>query len=387
MLLKQLNKYNKNKRATLLGVGPMSKNCVDSAIDISNQKNIPLFLIASRRQIDCSEFKGGYVNNWTTKKFADYVLENDKKGKIILSRDHGGPWQNPLEIEKNFGFRKAMESAKLSFKNDIDAGFQMIHIDPSIDIHSKITVEDTLERIYELYEFCWNYAQSKNKIINFEIGTEEQNGTTNSIEEIDYVLSEVKKFCKINNFPKPLFIVIQTGTKVKETRNIGSFDSPLRVKGEIPIEILLPKMVLLCKKHGILIKEHNADYLSEESLKWHPRLGISACNVAPEFGVVETKAFINILRKYNFKQIEESFLKKSYDSKLWSKWLTKNSEITDREKAIISGHYLFSSPEVSELISKAKILLKKKDINLDAFLKENIKKCIMKYLINFRLCK
>ena len=57
------------------------------------------------------------------------------------------------------------------------------------------------------------------------------------------------------------------------------------------------------------------------------------------------------------------------------------------EKAIISGHYLFSSPEVSELISKAKILLKKKDINLDAFLKENIKKCIMKYLINFRLCK
>ena len=385
MLKTHLNRFTKDKKATLLGVGPMSKNCVDSAIAISNAKNIPLFLIASRRQIDSKEFAGGYVNNWDTFDYANYVLEKDKKGNIILSRDHGGPWQNPKEIKANLGFKKAMESAKKSYKADIDAGFQLLHIDPSIDIHSKINVEETLERIYELYEFCCNYAYSQNKSISFEIGTEEQSGSTNSEEEIDFILNSVNKFCKFNNFPKPLFIVIQTGTKVKETRNIGSFESELRVKGEIPVEIMLPKMIKLCNKHDIMIKEHNADYLSDESLKWHPRLGISACNVAPEFGVCETKSLINILETNNLNKLSDEFLKISYESKKWHKWILKDSKISDREKAIISGHYVFSTAEVSELKLKAEKYLKEKDINLNKVLRNSIEKSISRYLTNFRL--
>ena len=34
-------------------------------------------------------------------------------------------------------------------------------------------------------------------------------------------------------------------------------------------------------------------------MQWHPRLGIHAANVAPEFGVAETRALINILEKNN----------------------------------------------------------------------------------------
>jgi hypothetical protein len=30
-------------------------------------------IIASRRQIDSKEFGGGYVNNWDTKRFSNYV--------------------------------------------------------------------------------------------------------------------------------------------------------------------------------------------------------------------------------------------------------------------------------------------------------------------------
>ena len=36
----------------------MSKNCVDVTIDLSNNYEIPIFLIASRRQIDSEEFSG-----------------------------------------------------------------------------------------------------------------------------------------------------------------------------------------------------------------------------------------------------------------------------------------------------------------------------------------
>ena len=52
-----------------------------------------------------------------------------------------------------------MESAKESYAADIDAGFQMLHIDPSVDIHGNPNRTEILERIYELYEFCWKYAK------------------------------------------------------------------------------------------------------------------------------------------------------------------------------------------------------------------------------------
>ena len=64
-----LKKFLKGKRVTLLNIGPMSKNLVDVSIEISDKFNLPLTLIASRRQIDSKEFSGGYVNNWDTASF------------------------------------------------------------------------------------------------------------------------------------------------------------------------------------------------------------------------------------------------------------------------------------------------------------------------------
>ena len=43
----------------------------------------------------------------------------------------------------------------------------------------------------------------------FEVGTEEQSGSTNTPEELEYTLNEIKKFCKRNKFEMPLFVVIQ----------------------------------------------------------------------------------------------------------------------------------------------------------------------------------
>ena len=101
MLINKLkDRYSKN-RCTFLGAGPMSLNCVDSIIELTNDYNIPIILIASRRQIDSEQFNGGYVNNWTTSEFAKYVKNKDQKGNVILARDHGGPWQNNKEIEQN----------------------------------------------------------------------------------------------------------------------------------------------------------------------------------------------------------------------------------------------------------------------------------------------
>ena len=157
----KIKNYLYERSCTILGVGPMSVNCVDAAIELSNEYNAPIMLIASRRQIDSEQFNGGYVNNWTTCEFTKYVKNKDNKKNIILSRDHGGPWQNNLEIEKKMNLYQAMKSAKDSFKSDIDAGIEVLHIDPSIDMHSAISKNLLLDRLFELYEFCWDYAKKK----------------------------------------------------------------------------------------------------------------------------------------------------------------------------------------------------------------------------------
>ena len=86
MIQAKIKDYMSKNCCTLLGVGPMSINCVDAAIDFANEHDIPLMLIASRRQIDSEQFNGGYVNNWTKSEFTNYVKTKKKKINIILSK-------------------------------------------------------------------------------------------------------------------------------------------------------------------------------------------------------------------------------------------------------------------------------------------------------------
>ncbi len=383
MIKDRLENLMRKKRCTMLGVGPMSKNCVDATIELANDYQIPLMLIASRRQIDSEAFGGGYVNNWTTEEFSKYVIDQDKKGCVILARDHGGPWQNTIEKEQKLSLKRAMESAKKSYEADILSGFEVIHIDPSEDIFGQSTVDQILDRVYELLEFCTSVAHKANKDITFEIGTEEQSGGTNSREELEYVLANVLGFCEKNKIQKPTYVVIQTGTKVMETRNVGTFDWPLRIVNELPAEIQVPQMIELCNKYNIFMKEHNTDYLSNEALSWHPKFGIHAANVAPEFGVEETLSFLQILNDYNLLKLSERFTSLAYDSKKWEKWMLPDSSATKRDKAVIAGHYIFAKPEFIEIKNEAQKFIK--DVALDQYLKDRIKLSIMRYIKGFRL--
>ena len=202
-LFNRLNSEIKKKRCTLLGIGPMTKNVVDASINIANKSNFPLILIASRRQIECNENGSGYVENWNTESFSEYVKSKTINDNLILARDHGGPWQGNWDKEKSYKIKDAMNSAMVSFMKDIDCGFKIIHIDPSIDPHKKLNQDEILKRVFELYEFCCDYSK-KNKKVLFEIGTEEQSGTTTSDYDLEYTLDQMKNFCNKKNYLFPL---------------------------------------------------------------------------------------------------------------------------------------------------------------------------------------
>ncbi len=384
MIRERLARILGSGKCTLLGVGPMSKNCVDATLNLANRHDVPLMLIASRRQVDAEEFGGGYVNRWNTASLAGYVAQRDKRRNIILSRDHGGPWQNPLEVDRGLDLAAAMESAKLSYLRDIENGFSVIHIDPSLALGTAPEVDQVLERIFELYEFCCETANRLGKEIIIEVGAEEQKAHANSIEELNYFAGRLKDFCAKSGLQSLSFIVVQTGTRVVETRNVGVLQSWFE-PGSEPMQAQILDLLETTARHGFWVKQHNTDYLPATILDLHPRLGIHAANVAPEFGVVETRALLKLCREHHLVHLEETLLKEAFESRKWEKWMTPGTTAPDLDRAVISAHYVFSHPEVEDAKREAMVCLEKKNIDLDTVLVNAVEASIELYLKAFRL--
>lgn len=375
------------KDCTYLGVGPMSVNCVDAVIELAYEHSAPLMLIASRRQIECLELGGGYVNNWDTFAFARYVREHDPEGRVLLARDHGGPWQHPKESEKYGDISDAMESAKLSYLRDLEAGFQILHIDPVVNMgHEAPSLEWVLDKVFELYAYCMDVAKTLGQKILIELGTEEQQQSPLADPaSLARLMDEVLEFCRKNAYEPPAFMVVQTGTKVMGRRNIGDFPS---VPSEIEQYIArhrLAEMVQICESRNVMLKEHNTDYLPDASLSFHPQIGIHAANVAPEFGVTESTALLSLMAKLGLHKQRDEFIAIAVNSHKWDKWLMPGETPSDLEKALISGHYVFSDERVLEIKREVSATYKLSGGDLDSDLKLAVKDSILRYMKNFRM--
>lgn len=369
-----------SRKITLLGAGPMSKFSIDAIIHLSNFYKLPIAMIPSRRQIECRELGGGYVENWSTEEFAQYVRFNDKGGNVLLSRDHCGPWQleqlgkggvpNTLEEE--------MDLVKKSIEADINSGFDLMHIDPSLGFKHGLNKNEIREIVYELINFCETIKTSE---ILYEIGTEEQ--VYSSSEDVESELKVILSDLERMGLPKPIFYVHQTGTKVVERRNVGNFDNPLDSKGYLPASFNLPRVTKLCEVNGVWLKEHNADYLSDEALHWHPRFGIHAANVAPEFGYIETQTIVDLAIMTSSHDLIEIMVEKVISSGRWQKWMLENSDADELEKVLIAGHYQFSENWHTDWRSELRARLKKIDIDLDDYIYQKVKNSINRYLVGF----
>lgn len=377
-ILQILNEPGKS----LLCVGPLSTNIVAVAADISKKKNIPIVLIASRRQVEAAELGGGYVNHWTTEEFTRYI-RNLKIGKLYIARDHGGPGQGNYEYSHQISSDRWMEIAKKSYSADIESGMDFLHIDPSIPFPGEIySIDLVISRLLELYGFSQELAHSKNKKICFEIGTEDQSGRPPDLSAMKHLLDTMHVFCDKNKFPFPLFIVAQTGTRVEEMQNVGFFESTRSDnKSQVNITNMNKEAAELAKKYSCSLKEHNADYLSSPVLAMRPHIGIKAINVAPEFGVTETKSLMQLMRMIGCHEEISRFEQLVLSSGSWKKWMRKNSQASDEEKVLIGGHYLFNHPDVVEIKKRAAVAAAKKNIDLDHYLQQNLYGAMQRYVM------
>jgi hypothetical protein len=145
----------------------------------------------------------------------------------------------------------------------------------------------------------------------------------------------------------------------------------------------IPEILDLCRTFGVYLKEHNADYLPIESLKWHRIFGIHSANVAPEFGVEETRAIISIAREYKQDWFIDDFGNRVLNGGKWRKWLIDNSESTDSEKILMAGHYHYAEPEVQNNLEKLTYEVAQHAGDLEKAVRNQIRISIKKYLLNF----
>lgn len=315
-------------------LGPMSKNIVDTVVEYSNAFNLPFTFIPSRRQV---EYNGGYVNNWTTKEFVNYVKT---KGKYIsVERDHGGPGQGTN-----------MDDGIVSFKEDCKY-MDVIHIDTWKKYQD---YESGLNETIKALNYCYN----ENPNLYFEISTEE--GIRRfDVDELEKFILDLQKQIKPEIYKRIKYFVVQCGTGLLEASNIGHYEKDR-----------LKKMIELCKKYGFISKEHNGDWVSIDLMREKFDLGLNCINVAPELGQIETKAILKEIKKVTNikerKELFENFFQVCLNSKKWVKWVSKDFKPEENKEKLINicGHYVFSNDEFLKIKNKLKDidLIIKKDL-------------------------
>jgi hypothetical protein len=310
-------------------IGPMSKNIVDTIIEFCNETNNNIGLIPSRRQV---EWNKGYVNNWTTEEFTEYV--KSKTDKILLVRDHSGPKQGQIDDD---GYESLKEDCKY---------LDVIHIDP----WKKYPLfNDGLEWTINMIEYCY----SLNPNIQYEVGTEEAIRRFEPYELND-LIHQLKARLSSEIFKQIKYLVIQSGTSLKGTNQTGNYDSNR-----------LKEMIEVCKQNNLISKEHNGDYISVSIIKEKFNLGLDSINIAPEFGLIETQTYLDNIKD---DVIFNEYWKICYESKKWEKWVNNDfNPMTQKEELIkICGHYVLSNPDFLEKI-------KYKFSDIDQKIKNNIK--------------
>lgn len=383
--------------ATLLGIGPMSRNAVQAALELSNEDDYPMMFIASRNQVDKDEFGSGYVNGWNQERFAKAVEEVANEigysNDYYLCRDHGGPWQRDEERDEHLPEEEAMRIGKESYIADIEAGFDLLMIDPTKDpfVRGKvIPLETVIERTVELIEFCEEERIKRNlPEIGYEVGTEETNGGLTSTETYETFINELSDRLTKKELPMPTFIVGQTGTLVRKTEQAGkfNFDNAL-------------ELAQMAKKYKVGLKEHNGDYLDDVSLLMHVPSQITATNIAPQYGTEETRAYLKLgqvedaLAERNLidspSNIYNVLLEHAIKSERWRKWmvgdqvnLSVDEIVSDKDLSEeildIAGHYTFNNNEVKEEIEKLYVNLNQHNIDGNRFVIDHIKRPIREY--------
>ncbi len=235
-----------------------------------------------------------------------------------------------------------MERAFISFSEDVEAGFDILHVDTSVEPGRIVTGEVAVRRLIELYGRVWDFAATRGRHVEFEVGVETQLVDVGQVGEFSRTTANILEQLARERLPAPRFVVAQTGTKVWHASNVGVLadaNAPLHRWRE------LQELAATCSRMGVRLKAHNADYLRDEVVARMLNSGVEAINIAPEFAVLETRTWISAMRERGLHAMVDRLIELAVRSDKWRTWADDEPTLTDLDKAELCAHYLYSSAD------------------------------------------
>ena len=305
---------------TLLAVCPNSDAVLEAAVKIAARTATPMLFATTLNQVDRD---GGYTG-WTPQEYVKRMKElaekYDCKSPLFPCLDHGGPWLKDAHAQANLSLEEAMEEVKLSITACLEAGYDLLHLDPTVDRtlaqDEPLDIRVVVERTVELME----HAEAERKrlgipTVAYEVGTEEVAGGLANIENFERFVELLSRALAERNLRHawPSFIVGKVGTDLHTALFDPEVASKLR-------EVVAP--------YGSLVKGHYTDWV--ENPEEYPASGMGGANVGPEFTAVEAEA-LQALCNYEAalarsepltpSRFFEALTRSVLDSGRWRKWL------------------------------------------------------------------
>ena len=314
---------------TIFAACPNSPAVISASIRAAKRNNAPIYFAATLNQIDCD---GGYTG-MTQAEFTRLIRFEVERvhftGPVIIAIDHGGPWLKDRQRTEKWSVKDAMDGVKKSFEAAVLAGYDLIHVDPTVDINVPkgeiIDIRLVAARTVELIAHVENFRKQKGlPAISYEVGTEEVHGGLADEKTFDTFIHELKQGLVNVGLPDvwPCFIVGKVGTDLDTT----VFDPEVA-------KTLTAKVRPL----GSYIKGHYTDDVANP--EEYPLSGMGAANVGPEFTISEYRALCELeeMEKAYEKEgrvavlshMKEVLLEAVHASHRWEKWLHEDEQGKD----------------------------------------------------------
>ncbi len=316
-------------KRTLFAACPNSISVIRASLNSAKRNNAPIKFAATLNQVDLDR---GYTG-MNQKEFVNTIKLEARRinftGPVIVAVDHGGPWLKDIQKKENWSYEKAVDWVKKSFEASVDAGYDMIHVDPTVDIFLAedeiISIDVVAKRTVDLIYHVEQYRKSKGiNPIAYEVGTEEVHGGLADMEVFNRFFVLLKQGLAEKGLEDvwPCFVVGKVGTDLHTTL----FDPEVA-----------EKLTEVSKKYGSVIKGHYSDNV--ENPEDYPLSGMGAANVGPEFTENEYDGLMELasIEKTLFEEgklakvsdIAAVLWKAVIDSNRWQKWLGKDENPND----------------------------------------------------------
>lgn len=393
LLLRKIKYISQNENIdhTLFAVCPNSENVLKAALRAAKRADAPIKFAATLNQVDIDRGYTGWTQNDLVRKIKEYSYSIGYDGPVIVAVDHGGPWLKDIQRIERWNLGRSMSWIKKSFEAALLAGYDLLHIDPTVDIFSgQIKIETVVDRTIELISHIENFRKINSiKAISYEVGTEEVHGGLIDINIFKKFLELLKNGLQKKGLDNawPSFIVGKVGTDL----HTNIFDSDVA-----------KKLVDISSGYGSYIKVHYTDFvLNPED---YPKSGVAAANVGPEFTILEYNsleelcAIENKLYKENKIACRSDFIeileKEVLKSGRWKKWLLDKEEdyyqlSKERRQWILktSCRYVWAIPEVKCAQIELYKNLELNGIDAENWVLMKIEESMDKYFRAFNLIK